>query len=116
MPDGSTIIEPAVEAADFVAILTTIDGGLLTKRFYHDENSELALQDYAGAKYYRLTAEPVNNLSDLYRVLSGLEPSQCLVHGEIIPGVDTECARRVHRLDKYDEIKDADGEVIEKVH
>src|SRR5438105_3973240 len=98
MPDGANFA-----ALDFVTILTTTDGALLTKQFYRDDDGSLALQDYGGAKFYRLNAEPVSNLDDLHLILSGLGPDQCVVHGEIIAGSDTERARRVHRDDKYDD-------------
>lgn len=114
MPDGANFT-----ALDFVTILTTTDGALLTKRFYRDESGELALQDYGNAKFYSAKQLPANKLTDLHRILIERQPNQCVVHGEIVPGINTECIRRVHRDDKYDEIevKGEDGTVtIERVH
>src|SRR5262249_52092613 len=74
MPDGSNVVllkQPvaAAETEDFITVLTTVDGKLLTKKFYIDEDGKLALQDYDNAKWYSVEQRPATNLNELYELL-----------------------------------------------
>jgi len=79
------------EAADFVTIITSVEGKRMVKRI----NEAGGIDPYdRGAKWFSSVKVPVNNLDDLARVLDDIGPRSAIIHGELIDGVDPNCHRR----------------------
>src|SRR5438105_13157878 len=115
MPDGSNITEEtaakAANGADFVTILTSVDtedcmGAYtpaprrLTKTIFRNEDGSLGVRDYDRATWYSMRPVPIAGLAGLKAVEDEIGPHSHSVNGEIVPGTDTDRARRLHVGDK----------------
>jgi hypothetical protein len=85
------------EPCDFVTILWSL-GPPVTKRFFEDDGGNIRKESYQNAKWFRITREPLNSFADLARVLARIaqDPHCHIVNGQLIDGVDPDCARRTH--------------------
>jgi hypothetical protein len=95
--DNNSVKQPAEnvnEVADFVMVITSVEGKRMVKRF--DAAGELHPYD-EGATWFSSVKKPVKDLDDLARVLDSVGPNSCIVLGELNDGVDPSKHRRTSR-------------------
>ncbi len=95
----------AAEPADFVTVLTSADGKLLTKRHVIENGEHKTINNDTP---YLVTSrrEPVGNLDELGRVLGGIGQRSCIVWGRSVDGLD---ASKPHRRIKEAKVTHFDG-------
>jgi hypothetical protein len=88
---------PSEAPCDFVTVLRSL-GPPVTKRFFEDDGGNIRKESYQNAKWFRITRKPLNSFADLARVLAVIakDPYCHIVNGQLIDGVDPDCARRTH--------------------
>src|SRR5262249_9801116 len=98
MPDGALLVEPTVEAGDFLTVLTSVDDPprRMTKRIFRKEDGSLGIEDYDEGYEFSFTTIPMPSLADLATLLPQLDRYSTPVWGRFI-GSDASRSRRLTR-------------------